>query len=603
MRAFLLLALLAVSLATAQDSDACGQWPTCVTCLENPFCGWCSAPVTYKDGTTGKQCAGFNPATPSEPFVCSGTYSTEKCIVGYDCDNVTFTCKIAAPGQGVPLPQCLGQCKNDGLTYLCNHTTMTCAVTTPGSGTSLQVCQQQCSTPGPTSSGGPTGSPGPTASPTPAPTAALTYLCNHTSWQCYATTPGSGTSKDLCDAQCVKPTPSNNTPVFLLGLWRGIQVNTGYTKGEYSILFNTSTATFVNPDKTTIYANVQSIAQEVWLVITSPSTLAGHIMKGVYKPNPNGPEVRWLELAFGALDADAPDSYLAAMTNPADKALWLSQCLTPACVFHLSNTQSLFERPGPSGDYCHDYGDNCTYCISHKYCGWCSTAVQYQDGTTGNQCAGFNPNTTKQPFTCTGSYSTEICTVGYQCNGTTGTCDMAQPGDGVPMAQCMTGCVAPMQGYRCDNVTKTCIPDKSGGAKDLCAAYCQVTPQPGPPSIIVGTWRGLEIKKGYTVGEFDLVFNASTVTLIANGVVKFVATVQSQGPMLNLTITQGLDVGKTLLVMYQFVGAQIFNMATMAFGQPDGLIPATFDESMGTPGETEFVMAKCLDPTTCNFSA
>ena len=182
-------------------------------------------------------------------------------------------------------------------------------------------------------------------------------------------------------------------------------------------------------------------------------------------------------------------------------------------------------------------------------------------------------------------------------------CTLAPPGDGVPLAQCQASCQNPAQNYRCDNATKQCVVDPKGGSQAQCQSYCPVKPSPTPitPTILVGQWRGIEIKNGYTVGEFDLTFNKSSVTLTANGVIEWVADVSTQGPMLSLKVTQGANLGATILVMFQYAGDQFFNMATYAFGQPSGLIPATFDESMTTKGETEYVMAKCATPQSCSF--
>jgi hypothetical protein len=377
-------------------------------------------------------------------------------------------------------------------------------------------------------------------------------------------------------------------------------------KGEYSIDFNQTSATLVMTDKTVIQATTQGILNQVWLNIVSPPQLAGKTLKAMYSPAPNGPEVRWLELAFGDMGADAPSSIVDAMSNAKDLVLWLSQCLSPACEFHLSNV-NLFgdsKMSGPTQDYCNAFGQNCSYCISHHLCGWCSQAVTYQDGSLGNQCAGFNPDSPKQPFTCSGSYSTEMCLAGYVCNTSTSDyqCTPAPAGDGVPLAQCQASCKAPIQNYRCDNATKQCVEDKNGSAQSLCEAYCSVQPHGNTPTNLEGMWRGLEIRNGYTVGEFDFVFNNTSLTLIANGAVIYTANVQQQGPLLALTIESGPAAGKTVLVMYQFVGDALLNMATFAFGQPAGLIPASFDESMSTAGETEYVMAKCLNDSACHFS-
>jgi hypothetical protein len=49
-----------------------------------------------------------------------------------------------------------------------------------------------------------------------------------------------------------------------------------------------------------------------------------------------------------------------------------------------------------------------------------------------------------------------------------------------------------------------------------------------------------------------MIFNNSSVTLYANGVMVFVANVSTQGPLLSLMITQGANLGSTILVLFQY---------------------------------------------------
>lgn len=596
-----LFLLAAISAAVAIE-DQCSQWPDCFTCLSHQFCGWCSTPVLYQDGSVGKRCAGFNQNNESRPFVCNGIYSTEQCISGYVCDPATFTCNKGKPGEGVPLDQCLNECKNDGRVFACNATTKVCYEVPPGHGSSYATCMADCN-------------PQPTQSPGPTPTPAPTFECNQTSWKCEPSTPGHGSSKEVCEASCFAPKPSNNTPTYLVGLWRGVQINMGFTFGEYSMLFTESNATLVLPNKQTIFGTTQSYLNQVWItIVTSPiPNSVGKVLKATWRDAPNGPETRWMEFAMGSIGGPCPPSVREAMIDKTAGVIWASQCLTPSCKFHLSNAVQFgmsrrfklsANAKSEGTDYCSSFGQNCSYCLSHKYCGWCSQNVQYEDGTTGTRCAGFNPDTTKQPFVCMGQYSTEMCLPGYVCNNDAHQCVPTDPGNGMPLKDCLASCQPPAKKFRCNNSTGSCDEDPNGGDLGLCQAYCGVTPTNSTPTILVGLWRGLEIRNGYVVGEFDMKFDTNSVTLYnaqTNAVV-FTATVQQQGPILLLTLTSGPDSGKKMNVLYQFVQDDLLSMATFAFGVPNGLIPATFDESMHTPPETEHVMSKCnTDKTYCTW--
>jgi hypothetical protein len=88
-------------------TDACNAFAAnCSYCIASTGCGWCSTPVTYRNGHPGSRCAG------GAGFKCSGTYRTESCPVGYTCDAVAAQCKMGKPGLGFPTKQaCEAGCK------------------------------------------------------------------------------------------------------------------------------------------------------------------------------------------------------------------------------------------------------------------------------------------------------------------------------------------------------------------------------------------------------------------------------------------------------------------------------------------------------------
>lgn len=107
------------------------------------------------------------------------------CNKYFKCDNASKTCQPTAPGEkGMPVAQCLANCSK--------------------------------------------GPKPPTPTP-PTPPAAV-FICNQSTFTCDPAKPGSpgASSKDTCSKQC-----SHNTPPALIGQWRGIQISSGYTPGEF----------------------------------------------------------------------------------------------------------------------------------------------------------------------------------------------------------------------------------------------------------------------------------------------------------------------------------------------------------------------------------
>lgn len=648
------LAALIVSISYA---DQCAGALSCPACVALPLCGWCSVNVTYPDGSEGPQCAGFS-ATHSEPFTCSGVYSTDVCQSGYDCDTSTGVCYISPPGTGLPLDTCQREChKSTNNVYLCNKTVKQCFSVPPGTpgSASLLVCEAIC---------------GLITSIAPGPVQ-MTYLCNASTWQCYPTTPGHGASLEVCQQECNSsnkeylcnpatgtcdvvppltpggmplaqceqvcgnitqpPIPPNpGPPPEYIGVWRGVEIQNGYDICEWDISVNQSTVVFVRftPSNRTQWVGTpyhipNSPKLEMWVVLTSGPD-AGKTVRTIGDTSgASGPETRFATLAIGAIGGATPQSITSAMTDGVSRVIALSKCIPNEqfCVFAMP----VVKRKAPvqrissnrkvrgslrENDACSQYGDACEDCISHEFCGWCSVPVTYADGTKGTQCAGFQGNASR--FVCPGRYSTDSCEVGYICTSEL-KCVPTVPGDGMPQAVCLQTCVptpppAPRpKEYVCDLQTKQCTycPNQDcPGMMPLtqCQELCP-HPYPGPTPDIIGTWRGLYIQQQYSEGEVDFVMEPSGATVYKDGVFFYHATIISLGSDVMLfTIDKGANSGSTFGALYQMAtqAEGMYWQMTMAIGGLNQTFPGDFNTPMYSHGMQEFNLAACLK-SPCAF--
>jgi hypothetical protein len=660
MRLAFALALGTGMLVSAQG--VCEPIPTCEQCVSHPLCGWCSEDVVYPGGRVGKQCAGFQPGN-STPFQCNGIFSTEQCFQGYVCDQNSGTCQLGAPGTGTSLSKCEANCTLNDHVYICNHTTLKCHIVpagTPGSA-SEQVCEASCSSP----------SPHPAPPQSPAPTPAL-FACNTTTGKCDPATAGKGGSQQFCESTCKKvapdqyvcntafkrceklppgmpggetkaeceaechPTPAPKPPAALVGYFRGVQIQQGYAVGDFELQVNETSVTFVELQGGKIKSQWSGTpahyeGQKLELVITL--TTGPDAGKNVYTLavfGTPGPETKQLAMAMSAPGGAEPASIVDSMTAGNGVTVYaFSECNTPDCVFTLPpmargrhmHAHRHMLRQGAVGeqsldaDRCAQFAANCSYCLAHAFCGWCSTPVVYKDGTQGTQCAGFNaPNGSGPAFKCNGRYSTFNCTQGYQCDQTTLQCKPTAPGNGFPLPQCEQFCHAtppptpPQKMALCNLTTKQCLPCPDNathcpGSLPLaaCEAECSHHKK-GPHAAIIGIWRGIYIQNGYDRVEIDVVFDNLTATFVQAGNAPVKCDVDSLGSDLMIfTIVDGTYKGWKFTAIFQTEEQPggFYESMTMAAGKLDGSAPSSYDEAMSTQGDRVYVLNKCTgDPCT-----
>jgi len=665
----------ASAMASAQSSapaDHCEQYADCEICVSHNLCGWCSTNVVYQGNITGKQCAGYNP-NGNDPFECNGIYSIEQCTIGYECDLENFQCKQAGAGKGSTLSACEANCTNQGQVYLCNHTTLKCHQVpsgTPGS-SSYQVCESACTHP---KSAHP--APPQSSSPTTAPV----YKCDTATGECVNATAGQGSSMAVCMAECKKGTnqtqyfcnsishtcevaptgfpgeskaeceaectvhPNPGPPPAFLGLWRGIQIQNGYKSGEFDIQITESTFVMIDINGATTVKGTPFNVKDgdnlnLWVKVTAGAG-TGETIKAIGEDYQRGPETKYLTAAFSAPGGKTPSSIDSAMSaSSGDAVFFLMACAgTPECVFTMPSSSTAQRRPlfqqlqrnrmtaierrvedlivGGIEDPCAAFAANCSYCIAHEHCGWCSSDVIYKGGAKGTQCAGFasNPNETN-PFVCEGRYSTLDCTQGWTCNEQTLQCEQnAAPGNGFPKEECLEICrptpspTPTMQQYVCNMSTHQCHKCEEASCpgsmpQSTCEASCK-KPHKGPTSLVIGVWRGLEIQNNYPLVEWDWVFNASSLTVYRNGQMEFVADVTSYGgDEMIFDVTQGTATGSKFSAIYTIADqGRLYEAMTLALSAANGVVPTGYSAPMQTKGEAEFVLAKC-DMTVCKFSA
>lgn len=263
----------------------------------------------------------------------------------------------------------------------------------------------------------------------------------------------------------------------------------------------------------------------------------------------------------------------AAAKGEKVSVVFMSQCVNDGfCQFRFgpSSMMSVLSENNvvrdSLSDPCMLYGSNCSFCLSHEYCGWCSTNVVYSDGSVGNQCAGFNPDPRKKnPFSCSGSYSTEMCLPGWICVPSNQTCVPTIPGSGSPQADCIASCQA----------------------------------KPGPPSQLLGTWRGLMIQNGYSYGTILINVTQSGITATFSGYHLFSGIMSYLGAEVFIKYTDGTSAGSTITGMYTNDENELVEYIEITFGGSNMAVPTSYKVGMRPPN-IELVLAKCASPD-CHF--
>lgn len=586
--AYLIVGALAVD-------DPCNANADCNTCIKQHYCGWCSAPVVYRDGSAGAQCAGFSINGSANPFVCYGVFSTVACVPGYICGPNKY-CVETDPGSGTTRDVCERNCSNTGMTYNCDKKTGKCVVAPAGAGTSLDDCTKKCTPP-----------PVPIAPATP-------------------TSPSQAPNAPGAPPAPFEVVPG--TPFPLIGLWRGVSISNGYKPGEFDFLFDNTSLTILDPSGQRLKGmTIQPLggrpSNQFWVQLPSIGTL-----RFMWEAAPNGAQTINIDLAHGQPDGPAPTDIVSSLSAGGGVTAWaLSMCIpgTP-CVFK-SPLGTTTTRKLKQADHCAPQG-SCLECLAVPFCGWCSGPVKYASGRRGAHCAGLSNST--DPFTCDGTYATIHCPALYTCNAAARQCVLSDTGAFADLESCQKACF-PAQTYECNMTSGQCEPTKVGRGSSLpvCQETCNKTrppPVPSPiapstptspamapslppitpitPPVLIGLWRGVEVDNRYQAGEWDWNFDMNGgVEVYMGGAHAFSAKIGlTSGGWLVLNITSGSGAGEVRLANYQVANTMSVAFVTMALGAPGVASgPPDYSEAMTNVKAMEFVLVRCV-AANCEFT-
>jgi len=461
--------------------------------------------------------------------------------------------------------------------YFCNPANKSCYQAPPGQGDSLKNCQSTCGKVVPTSK----------------VPANKMYSCNNTDLKCY--TSNDGSSFPFCQGMCGNA--SNVTPVEIIGNYRGLQVNKGYLKGEWTMLI-TQGLTIIKDPSGKIWASgsIATYNGELWLVST----------RGTYRgidTQTQLPEVSSLTWALGKLGSPAPEEFRDAMN--AGFVFTMFKCVNPNnCQWVVKQARTKREREEKNSftDPCSKYPDCATCIAALDYCGWCTVDVLYNGTVKGTQCAGVNKSKISG-FICQGEFSTVTCPTNPPSGGKPPT---KMPPTKIPPLKPNGPMVPPPPTskvvlYTCDPATTTCVQNSTGSGGmpfDQCNLTCAIIPD--VPIVLRGRkFRGLQIQKGYIIGEWTCKFTDQTVTFTDPKGTTNTAVVSQTGQFMVLNLPNN----KKIFTLWQLGQGSVTDYLSWAWGAPGGVQPSSFDSTQNTPGQTGYVYDACspLVGSSCNF--
>jgi len=633
---FALAVLLGLAYADTDQIDQCGQHVSCTDCIAHNPCGWCELNIRYEDGTMGPQCAGKprdpnNPPPGYRPWTCPGPGFQNLYCPTYSCNNNTFRCEQNARGvPGPTLGQCMADCSPP--TYVCNRSDSKCYLTVPGFGQSLPLCQKDCTAAKYVCNKNnyqcevnPNGGDFNTCSkecvpPTyecdasyncvktvpgrgsslevceqmcsnvPAPASAPSspqeaeYICDQATFTCSPSKNSSGIPQSLCIETCGKP--SNVTPTELLGDYRGVMVNQGYVKGEWTAQIQDSQFYIKDPKGAIwIKGTIATYNSELWLATNKGTFRTIYSMVQL-------PEVIQLSWAFGPVGGASAPTWESGMSN--GPTFEFSKCLSTVglCKWNLNmGVRKMLAKEQDVIDPCSKY-PTCRQCIAAlDYCGWCSLPVLYNGTIQGTNCGGLNK--TKVPgLVCPGTFSTVNCpNVPVPIPVPVPVTVPQPPVPSEPLFVCDVG------SGKCRSMNPK---NESGGMPiAFCNLVCNVIPYV-PPILVGRVWRGIQIRLGYTPGEWTAVFSTDSVTVTDPKGAKMIGKVGTTSQFLYIDMPNG----NRIYSLWQLESTPPVDILSWALGAEKGLPPKSYNEAMVTEGQNQFVFAACpIDhEMPCSFS-
>jgi len=165
-----------------------------------------------------------------------------------------------------------------------------------------------------------------------------------------------------------------------------------------------------------------------------------------------------------------------------------------------------------------------------------------------------------------------------------------------------------VQQYVCNVTLKQCFKcNRTSCAGGMPQAQCEaacIHPKPGPPSHLIGLWRGFYIQAAYKDVEVDYLFKEHTLEAYVSGKKTFEANVTSFGNnAMVLKFLDGKYKGWERSIYYQESQEppqDLFEAITVAEGIIGGPVPQSFPPAMTKPGMDVVIFYKCVN-SACKF--
>lgn len=155
----------------------------------------------------------------------------------------------------------------------------------------------------------------------------------------------------------------------------------------------------------------------------------------------------------------------------------------------------------------------------------------------------------------------------------------------------------PPKTFTCDVKTHTCVKATHGLPNISCAVQCSNST---PPALVGEIWRGIEIQKGYKVGEWDYKFDKDSVQIKnPTGDVQKGKVAQANG-IIEITTDNGK---KFNIAQFAVNDGDETNTVVFGIGAEGSDAPLDLKTAMGGSGNRAVLLNKCKpEKKLCDFS-
>jgi hypothetical protein len=139
------------------------------------------------------------------------------------------------------------------------------------------------------------------------------------------------------------------TPLVLLGLWRGVEIDNHYVTNEFDFNFKNDNTVDAYVNSRLLWLRRVGSSAGGWVVLNiTAGNNAGHFVTGSYTISISS-MVDALTLGVGELDNPWPPTFSEAMQSSTMSVYSLWKCMDPVCIFVVPSQQWQQGQQGGGG--------------------------------------------------------------------------------------------------------------------------------------------------------------------------------------------------------------------------------------------------------------